>query len=82
MKLLLDENLSPKVVEILASDDGLDACHIRDRGLLGATDPECRRGRHHDGRADADLVVKLPIRGAFRATKESSWRRRRDSNSR
>ncbi len=40
MKLLLDENLSPKVAEVLASDDGLDVCHIRDRGLLGATDPE------------------------------------------
>lgn len=40
MKLLLDENLSPKVAETLARTDGLDACHIRDRGLLGATDPE------------------------------------------
>ncbi len=40
MKLLLDENLSPKVAETLARDDGIDACHIRDRGLLGATDPE------------------------------------------
>jgi len=40
VKLLLDENLSPKVAETLASDDGVDACHIRDRGLLGATDPE------------------------------------------
>jgi predicted nuclease of predicted toxin-antitoxin system len=40
VKLLLDENLSPKVAEALARDDGLDACHIRHRGLLGATDPE------------------------------------------
>jgi predicted nuclease of predicted toxin-antitoxin system len=40
VKLLLDENLSPKVAEALTRDDGLDACHIRDRGLLGATDPE------------------------------------------
>lgn len=40
MKLLLDENLSPRVAEALARDDGVDACHIRDRGLLGATDPD------------------------------------------
>jgi len=40
VKLLLDENLSPKVAEVLARDDGIDVCHIRDRGLLGATDPE------------------------------------------
>ncbi|MCC6216475.1 MAG: DUF5615 family PIN-like protein [Polyangiaceae bacterium] len=40
MKLLLDENLSPRVAEALARDDGLDVCHVRDRGLLGATDPE------------------------------------------
>ena len=40
MKLLLDENISPKVAEELARVDGLDACHVRDRGLLAATDAE------------------------------------------
>ena len=40
MKLLLDENVSPKVSEALASVDGRDACHVRDRGLLSATDAE------------------------------------------
>lgn len=40
MKLLLDENISPKVAIALASQDGIDACAIRDRGLLGATDTE------------------------------------------
>lgn len=40
MKLLLDENLSPKVAERLAHEDGIDACHVRDRGLLAATDRE------------------------------------------
>jgi predicted nuclease of predicted toxin-antitoxin system len=40
VKLLLDENLSPKVAETLARDDGIDACHVRDRGLLGATDAD------------------------------------------
>lgn len=40
MKVLLDENVSPIVAEILARDDSLDACHVRDRGLLGSTDAE------------------------------------------
>ncbi len=40
MKLLLDENISPKVAEELARKGGLDACHVRDRGLLAATDAE------------------------------------------
>lgn len=40
MKLLLDENISPWVAERLCKDDGLDACGVRDRGLLEATDPE------------------------------------------
>lgn len=40
MKLLLDENISPKVAEELACGDGLDVCHVRDRGLLAATDAE------------------------------------------
>ena len=39
VKLLLDENISPKVAEILRRD-GIDACGVRDRGLLEATDPE------------------------------------------
>ncbi len=40
VKLLLDENISPKVSEKLAHEDGIDACHVRDRGLLAATDRE------------------------------------------
>lgn len=40
MKLLLDENLSPNVALALATEDGLDVCHVRDRNLLAATDPE------------------------------------------
>lgn len=40
VKLLLDENVSPKVAEELAHVDGLDTCHVRDRGLLSATDAE------------------------------------------
>ena len=37
-KLLLDENLSPKVAERLRMEDGLDAVHVRDRGLLRTPD--------------------------------------------
>ena len=40
VKLLLDENLSPRVAEILRAEDGLDAIHIRDRGPLEANDHE------------------------------------------
>jgi predicted nuclease of predicted toxin-antitoxin system len=40
VKLLLDENLSPKVAEMLCTEDGIDACHVRDRGGLGTLDHE------------------------------------------
>lgn len=39
VKLLLDENLSPAAAVALAVD-GIDACHVRDRGILGAPDHE------------------------------------------
>jgi predicted nuclease of predicted toxin-antitoxin system len=39
VKLLLDENISPRVGELLAKD-GVDVCSVRDRGLLAATDAE------------------------------------------
>jgi predicted nuclease of predicted toxin-antitoxin system len=38
VKLLLDENLSPRVAETLSREDGVDAIHVRDRGQLGALD--------------------------------------------
>jgi predicted nuclease of predicted toxin-antitoxin system len=37
LKLLLDENLSPTVALALRAE-GHDVVHVRDRGLLGATD--------------------------------------------
>ena len=40
VKLLLDENLSPAVAVTLARDDGIDACHVRDRAMLGWEDTE------------------------------------------
>lgn len=39
VKLLLDENPSPSAAVALFAAD-IDACHVRDRGILGATDHE------------------------------------------
>ncbi len=38
VKLLLDENLSPWVAQLLRTEEGLDAVHVRDRGLLETDD--------------------------------------------
>lgn len=37
MKFLLDSNLSPRVAQLLC-DAGIDATHVRDKGLQHATD--------------------------------------------
>jgi predicted nuclease of predicted toxin-antitoxin system len=39
VKLLLDENLSPWIAKVLCTEDGIDACHVRDRSRLGMKDP-------------------------------------------
>ena len=39
VKLLLDENLSPSIA-VLLCQGGVDAAHVRDRGMTGATDAE------------------------------------------
>ena len=39
MKFLIDEDLSPMVAERLRVNDGLDVIHVRDRSLLGESDP-------------------------------------------
>jgi predicted nuclease of predicted toxin-antitoxin system len=39
VKLLIDENLSPWVAQVFCSEDGIDACHVRDRKRLGLKDP-------------------------------------------
>ena len=63
VKLLLDENLSPRVAEILRKEDGLDAVHIRDRGLLEAKDHEVLEHAYAEDRVLAtkniDDFVKL-----------------------
>ncbi len=38
VKLLVDEDLSPRVAQRLREEDGIDAVHVRDRGQLGALD--------------------------------------------
>jgi predicted nuclease of predicted toxin-antitoxin system len=40
MKFIIDEDLSPRVARYLCQQLCFDAIAVRDRGLLGATDPE------------------------------------------
>ena len=40
MKFIIDEDLSPRVARYLCQEFCYDAIAVRDRGLLGATDPE------------------------------------------
>jgi predicted nuclease of predicted toxin-antitoxin system len=57
VKLLLDENLSPRVAEILRKEDGQDAVHIRDRGLLEAKDHEVLERAYAEDRVLATKKV-------------------------
>lgn len=57
VKLLLDENLSPRVAEILRNEDGLDAVHIRERGLLEAKDHEVLERAYKEDRVLATKNV-------------------------
>ena len=51
VKLLIDEDLSPSVAQALCAD-GIDACHVRDRKMLG------RKDRHVlDKALEEDRVV-------------------------
>jgi predicted nuclease of predicted toxin-antitoxin system len=62
VKLLLDENLSPAAAVALAAD-GIDACHVRDRGLLGASDHDVLERAYQEDRvlvtSNVDDFVKL-----------------------
>ena len=62
VKRLLDENLSPAVAVVLRQA-GLDVVHVRDRGLIGATDPEVLDAAYREDRilvtANVDDFEKL-----------------------
>lgn len=69
MKLLIDANLSPRVVAALSAG-GYDAEHAGDVGLLKASDDEILQwAADHDQvvvAADSDFGMMLAIRGASR----------------
>jgi predicted nuclease of predicted toxin-antitoxin system len=50
LRLLIDEDLSPRVAQVLREEDGLDAVAVRDRGKLGATDHEVIELAFHEDR--------------------------------
>lgn len=56
VKLLLDENISPAAAVTLASE-GIDAWHVRDRGLEGTTDPELLDRAYQEDRILVTLNV-------------------------
>lgn len=56
VRLLLDENLSPAVALTLCAE-GIDACGVRDRGLLEATDPEVFARAYADDRVVVTMNV-------------------------
>jgi predicted nuclease of predicted toxin-antitoxin system len=56
LKLLLDENLSPWAAVQLRAQ-GVDICHVRDRGLLGATDQEVFQRAFEEDRVLVTLNV-------------------------
>ena len=56
MKFLIDENLSARLA-IDLQREGIDAVHARERGLLGATDPEVLRHAFADDRILATANV-------------------------
>lgn len=62
MRLLLDNNLSPRLVELLGSA-GWDAVHVGTLGLRAASDKIVLRTAHDDGRilvsADTDFGALL-----------------------
>ena len=62
MRFLIDENLSPRVAEILGAAEH-DAAHARDLGLVAASDPVVLEAAGHDDRvivsADSDFGALL-----------------------
>lgn len=62
VKLLLDENLSPSIAVGLCGD-GIDAAHVRDRGMTGSADAEVLERAYTEDRilvtANVDDFYKL-----------------------
>jgi predicted nuclease of predicted toxin-antitoxin system len=58
MKFLIDEDLSPKVAERLRVESGIDAIHVRDRGLLGHPDPVILQKAYEEDRILVTANVK------------------------
>ena len=56
VKLLLDENISPSAAVALVND-GVDAWHVRDRGLEGASDRELLDRAYEEDRILVTLNV-------------------------
>lgn len=67
MRFLIDECVSPRVGEAL-TEAGHDAVHLRDVGLLGASDEDVMASASADSRvvvsADTDFGELLATRGA------------------
>jgi predicted nuclease of predicted toxin-antitoxin system len=63
VKLLLDENISPKLGEMLRNQDGVDAVHVLERGLLQAPDHNVLERAYAEDRVlvtkNVDDFVKL-----------------------
>lgn len=68
MKLLIDENLSPSIAQALCID-GIDACHVRDRKMLGRLDSRVLDKALQEDRvlvaANVDDFVVPQGRGSF-----------------
>lgn len=66
MRLLLDNNLPPRLTQLLTSN-GLDAVHVRDMGLARASDADVIRAAHAAARvvvsADTDFGTLLARSG-------------------
>lgn len=80
MRLLLDANLSPKLVTALR-EAGYDADHVADLGLLFAADEQIFERAATDQRtvvtADTDFSMMLALRGDSEPVGRPSSRRRR-----
>lgn len=67
VKLLIDEDMSPRVAVALCAD-GVDACHVRDPDMLGATDKRVLERAFVEDRilvtANVDDFVKLAAQTA------------------